>query len=149
MITRESTPDSYLPYKSLIICSNRIIGCGHIVSIGSVLPILLGQGPKPLVWLQAATDPQAKTFVTVVEASISKHPAIRVIEDGQEIKITTGNTTVLRVKASENESAVVYEIDLRPLGINIHGDSSKLVAGGTTFSSSTFSGVGTVIAFDN
>jgi hypothetical protein len=148
MITRENLPQSFQPFPTLIVCSNTIIGGGHLVSIGDVLPLIIGQGPKPLIWLQAALDPQAKNFVTVVDASISKHPAVRVIEDDKGgVKITTGNTAVLRVKPSGSDCAVVDEIDLRPLGINIHGDASTLNAGGATFSGSTFSGVRTIIAF--
>ena len=148
MITRENLPESFRPFQTLIVCSNTIIGGGNLVSIGNVLPLLVGQGSKPLVWLQAAVDPQAQNFITIVDASISKHPAVRVIENEDGIKITAGDVVLLRVKLTAIDSGVVDKIDLRPLGINIYGDASKLIAGGATFSNSTFSGVGTVIALD-
>lgn len=146
MITKENMPKSYKPFNVLTLCSNKIIGGGNIVSMGEVIPIILGQGDKPMVWLQAVADPKGKTFTTVVEASISMHPAIKVLQVEDALEVSIDNTTVLKIKSSEGSSASVEKLDLRPLGINMFGDNTKLQAGGMTLIGNTFQGVGTAIA---
>jgi hypothetical protein len=146
MITKENMPKSYKPFDTLILCSNKIIGGGNIVSMGKVIPIILGQGDKPMVWLQAVADPKGKIFTTVVEASISKHPAIKVLQEKDALEVSINNTTVLKIKDTKGGSALVEKLDLRPLGINMFGDNTTLQVGGMTLAGNTFQGVGTVIA---
>lgn len=147
MITKNSLPDGYVPYKRITVCSNELVGGGHIFAVGDVLPLLIGVGPKPLIWLQAVASPNSKEFVTIVDASISTHPAVRVSESGRRVTVTVGGAPVLAVEAISSESAVVSELDLRPIGLNVYGSSSKLHVGGMQISRSTFAGVGTAFGF--
>jgi len=146
MITKDNMPKSYKPFNELILCSNKIIGGSNIVSMGEVIPIILGQGDKPMIWLQAVADLKGKTFTTVVEGSISMHPAIKVLQVEDALEVSIGNITILKIKSSEKGSASVEKLDLRPLGINMFGDNTKLQAGGMTLTGNTFQGVGTAIA---
>lgn len=147
MITRNSLPDGYAAYKKITVCSNEIVGGGHIFAVGDVLPLLIGVGPKPLIWLQAVASPNSKEFVTIVDASISTHPAVRVSERGRRVTVTVGGVTVLAVEAKSSESAVVSALDLRPIGLNVYGSSSSLHVGGMKISRSTFADVGTAFGF--
>lgn len=145
MITKNSLPSSYVPYASLIVCSNSLLGGGHIVSIGDVLPIIIGKGEKPMVWLQALTKPESKEFVTIVEGSISKYPAVKIYEENFVLKVSISGTMVLSVRSTADDSADVDELDLRPLGLNLHGDSSMLMVGASKFSGNSMSGGGILI----
>lgn len=147
MITTENIPAGYTPYQSITICSNKIIGGGHIFAIGKILPLLIGVGPKPTIWLQAIDAPNSKNFVTIVDASIATHSAVRVSESGNKIKVVVAGKTVLAVEAISPKNALVTELDLRPLGLNVHGNSSMLFVGGMQISRSTFDGVGTAFGF--
>lgn len=153
MITIENLPVGYKPYSSIKVCSNTLEGGGHILVVGKALPLLIGMGPKPLIWLQALANPKPtkkqEKFLTIVDASIATHPLVRVSEQGNEITVAVGGKIVLRVRAVDPELVEVRELDLRPLGLNVYGDESKLVAGGMQFSTSIFSGVGTLIAFND
>lgn len=147
MITRESLPKSYSPYETLVVCSNTLSGGGHILAIGKVLPVLVGKGEKPQVWLQALSNPDKNEFITIVEASISKHQAVKVFEGNGAINIHAGGTNVLSVRVSSEDSAEIFLLDLRPLGINLHGNNSELKVGNSTFSGNSFAGGGTMIGF--
>jgi hypothetical protein len=147
MITTDNLPVGYTPYETITVCSNKITGGGNLVTMGNVIPLLIGKGAKPVIWLQAVSNPTTKQFLTVVDASIARHPAIRVSEENGKIIVTAAGKVVIAVKAISDGIAEVLELDLRPLGLNLYGDKTKLVAGGTHLSRSTFSGVGTVISF--
>lgn len=153
MITTNNLPVGYKPYSTIKVCSNTLEGGGHLIVVGDVLPLLIGMGPKPLIWLQALVNPKPtkkqEKFLTIVDASIATHPLVRVSEKGDEITVAAGGKIVLRVSAVHPELVEVRELDLRPLGLNVYGDESKLIAGGVQFSTSKFSGVGTLIAFND
>jgi hypothetical protein len=147
MITKDNLPKSYTPYKTLVVCSNTLSGGGNILAIGEVLPVLVGKGEKPQVWLQALSNPDKNEFITIVEASISKHQAVKVFEDSDALNIHVGGTNVLSVRVIGDDSAEVFSLDLRPLGINLHGNNSVLKVGNSTFSRNSFAGRGTMIGF--
>lgn len=147
MITRDTLPGAYKPYQKLTVCSNVLIGGGHLVALGEVLPLLVGSGESPTVWLQAPTDLTGKSYVSLVSASVASHPAVTVISNRQGLTVSVGGVPVIHVAQVDSESAVIDLLDLRPIGLNIYGDGTSLTAGGSSFSQNTFSGVGTLIAF--
>ena len=142
MITTENLPTNYRPYQSLSFCSNNISGGGHIFAMGKVLPLLIGVGPSPRVWLQAVAAPGGKEFVTIVADSKATHPAVDVADDGSKVVVSVRGKTVLTVEAKDDQRAVVSEVDFRPLGLNVFGSSVSLSLGGMQLSHNTFSGVG-------
>lgn len=147
MITRENLPTSYKPYETLVICSNSMLGGGHIVSVGDVLPLVIGKGEKPQIWLQAINNPETKEFVSIIEASVSKHPAVEILEKDGSIEVTIEDNKILVVRAESENKAVVSHLDLRPIGLNLVGNASSLSVGGSTFSGNSMSGGGVLIGF--
>jgi hypothetical protein len=142
VITAENLPGQYRPYKSIIFCSNKIIGGGHIFAMGKNLPLLIGEGETSRIWLQAVSAPGSREFITVVNDSKSTHPAVSVKRDGKKIIVTVQGHTVISVEPTEAQRATVTELDLRPIGLNVFGNASSLNLGGMQLSQNTFSGVG-------
>mgnify|MGYP003386740888 CR=1 FL=1 len=143
--TRNNLPKSYLPYEKLTVCSNTLIGGGHIVAVGDTLPLIIGKGEKPQIWLQAIGNPETKEFVSIVENSVSKHPIVEVKEISGSVVVSIKGKPILSVRAASENSAVVESIDLRSIGLNLYGNSSSMNVGGGTFSGNTMSGGGTLI----
>lgn len=149
MITRSNLPRSYRPYKSLDFCSNVIVGGGHILVVGEILPLLVGEGKSPRIWLQAISRPGSKEFITVVDDSRAVHPVVSVEVKDKSIVIYVGSRIVLRVESTKEGEANVSEVDFRPLGLNVFGNSSALTIGGMSLSNNTFSNVGVAFAIDD
>jgi hypothetical protein len=147
MITIKNLPESYTPYNTLVVCSNTLTGGGNIVAVGDILPLVVGKGDKPKIWLQALADPKTKEFITIVDASISKHPSIKVFEQDDALKIIVSSTVVLSVKATGEDSVEIDNLDMRPLGLNLYGTKTELRVGTNTFSGNSMSGGGTLIGF--
>lgn len=147
MITRDNLPKNYIPFSELSVCSNTISGGGNLVAVGDVLPLLIGKGDKPKIWLQALADTKNNKFVIIVEESISKHPAVKVYEESGSLNIMISEELILSVKMLDEESVVVEKLDFRPIGLNMYGDSSSLTVGGGMFSGNSMSGGGTLIGF--
>lgn len=147
MITRTTLPSTYKPYQKLTVCSNVLIGGGHLVVLGEVLPLLVGSGEGPTIWLQAPTDISGKSYVPLVTASVASHPAVAVVSSRDGLTVSIAGVPAIHAKQTSQDSAVIDLLDLRPVGLNIYGNASSLTAGGTTFSQNTFSGGGTMLAF--
>jgi hypothetical protein len=142
MITLENIPTGYAPYPELVFCSNTILGGGHIFALGNVLPLLIGKGPSPRIWLQAIASPSSKDFVPIVSDSKSSHPAVDAVVEGKRVVVSVRGKIVLAVEAVNDLRAVVTEADFRPLGLNVFGSSEGLALGGMKLSHNTMSGVG-------
>jgi len=145
MITTDHLPIAYKPYPQMKVCSNTIVGRGHLIVIGKVVPLLIGTGPKPLIWMQAIDDVPSKKFAKIVNASIAIHPIVRVAENGSDLIVSVAGKVILRMHEIDHDSVVVSELDLRPLGMDVYGDASHLMAGGSNFCGHIFSGAGAAI----
>ncbi|RBO82381.1 hypothetical protein [Marinomonas aquiplantarum] len=145
--TRNNLPSSYQPYEKLTICSNSLIGGGHLVELAGALPLIIGYGEKPQVWLQAFSNPEKMEFVSVVENSVSKFPAVEVKEIEGSIIITIQGKQVLKVRNVSNREAVVENMDLRPIGLNLYGDANNMNMPNGSFSGNSMSGGGVLLGF--
>ncbi|MBS3667067.1 hypothetical protein [Vreelandella boliviensis] len=145
IFTKNSLPKSYQPYEKLTVCSNTLVGGGHVAAVGEILPLIIGTGEKPQIWLQAINNVEDTEFISIVENSVSKHPAVDVIELSGVVTVKIQGIIVLSVMSSSENSAVVNSMDLRPIGLNIFGDMHALKVGGSTFSGNTMSGGGVLI----
>lgn len=146
MITKGNLPVAYQPYGRLTLCSNLLIGGGHLIQIGDILPLLVGKGEIPQIWLQAPTDIAGQTFTQLVIASVAAHPAILLNFEGGILSVSAGGKSILRVRGVGPDEAIVDFLDLRPVGFNIVGDKESLNAGGMKMSRNTISGGGTFLS---
>ena len=148
MIEVDKLPKGYSPYQTLTLCSNKLIGGTKVVAVGKVLPLLIGKGAKPQIWIQALEFPKSKKYILLVDASISRHPLVRVEELGTQIVVKVNGGVVLRVEQTGDDQAVVAELDLRSLGFNVYGGMLELNVGNMSFSNSTFNQVGVIVSID-
>lgn len=137
-----------LRYERLNMCGNMIVGGGQLLRVGNVFPLLVGPGAIPQVWLQVPTDASATSFVLLLEASVPKLPAARVVDTEQGLLVMVNGMEILRIKQQSIDSATVDLLDLRSIGFDIVGDASSLRAGGSTFRGNTFNGVGALIGYE-
>ncbi|WP_432777609.1 hypothetical protein O4O02_23620 [Pseudomonas fortuita] len=147
MFTLDSLPKNFRPYQILNFCSNKLMSGTHLFAIGNKLPIIVGAGVKPQIWLYGVTSPGRGRHTLLVDSSIPQHSFVRVVEMGRQLLVKVHGATVLKVEQNSEDQAVVSEIDLRSIGYNVHGGVSSLSIGGVQFSSSTFKNVGVMAGF--
>lgn len=145
---KNNIPSEYQSFEKLTICSNVLVGVGAIIKIGETEPILVGKGVKfPAIWLKTKTN--KNKWFSVVERSISLNQQIEIVNDVETNTTTIKINNIIILKAQQIGTAcLVNEMDLRPLGLNIIGNSEYLKVGGNEFRGNTFQGVGTFIGFD-
>lgn len=148
MYTLSELPQNYLPLESLIICSNKLLDGSLPFSFGEGLPLIVGNGILPTVWLQGPLYPGSKELVNLIDNNISlvEDLAITANLQNRSIEIVFNkNVKVLEVKIIGGKSAEINYINLKPLGFNITGTSNELNIGGSRFSKNTIKGTNVFI----
>ncbi len=147
MFALDSLPKNFRAYGVLNLCGNKILGGAHIFSIGNKLPIIIGAGVKPQIWLYGVANQRRGKHTLLVDSSIAQHPWVRVEELGRQLLVKVHGATVLRVEQTGEDQAIVTELDLRSIGFNVHGGISSLTIGNMQISGSTFNSAGVIAGF--
>ena len=137
-------PQDYVPYERLIICTNTLEGGGFLFEMSGQYPLLIGKGDPPLVWI---TIPSQRGRRAVVTASKSAEKSVSVVSILGGTQVVSGGKVILSARQNSQNEAVVDQIDLRPFGINVHGDKSGLKVGGMSLTGNRFTGVRTMFNF--
>ncbi|MFK3858323.1 hypothetical protein [Pseudoalteromonas rhizosphaerae] len=145
IITKQTLPDEFKPLYELNICSNKLKGGANLLAIGEVIPLLIGKGKIPQVWLLAISDTSSDNFVPIVVQNVSKFSSIKVNERKGEVIVSGPEGTIVAVKNTGNSSATVSNLNLSSLGISIYGKNGVLHVGSSTFSKNSITGGGALI----
>lgn len=146
MITSDQIPEGpeeYEPFEKLEICSNTLIGGGIPLVVDDVVPLLVGRGDVPRIWLSAPDHPTNREWKDLVTNNTVDNEAYLLVidESNDEVRVTLSETPILRVRKHSDQHAAITQLDLRPLGLDIHGTEAGLHVTGNLISTSTFEGV--------
>lgn len=125
--------------KSLEICSNKLIGGGDLVNIQNFVPIIIGNGIVPKIWLTVKNE---NNIIELVKENVSYNNQIIINSNDnfREVKIYANNLLLITAKLINDYECVVNHLDLRPIGLNIFGNDKELNVANTKFSGNSFSG---------
>ena len=123
-----SLPKDYFPYDELHLCGNTLINVKIPFLIGDTPLLLIGKNTVPQVWLSAKTTPESHEWKYIVEENRSLNPAVYVDvqDENRTVYVRVSNTVIIKVVAHSTTKAVIEVLDLRPIGLNVYGDSSEL-----------------------
>jgi hypothetical protein len=139
MINEIQLPEDYQPVDTLILCSNILVNVRIPFEVEGGVPILVGKNGRPQVWLYARPPSPEMPWLPVVRQNHSLHKKVCVHEMGKSaITVVIQGVTVLAVEKREVNRVEVVELDLRPFGLTIYGDNTKLMIGSHTFAKNTF-----------
>lgn len=141
-------PLGFRPVPKVAFCSNVLQNVEVPLAVDDQPVLLIGQEDIPLIWLKAPASPQTKEWVFVISANRSAHPAVevQVILSSRLVRVLTAGIEVLVARSTGPEAVAVDHLDLRPLGLDVHGDGDALFLGGTVLSSNVFEGIPTAFA---
>lgn len=133
-------PEGYIPFGELIICSNHLINVKVLIEFKNNIPLLIGKGDVPLIWLSAPITKEGKDWREIVIKNKPMDEKITIIhsEANKSITIKDGDKTIIQVIKHSDEKAEVIMLDLKPLGFNIYGNSNVLHFGTNKFINNSF-----------
>lgn len=95
-------------------------------------------------WDLAAKE-QGMAAFTVVRANAELKRGVTVKVHGGTTEVTLGDKPLIRVQKSGENEAIISFLDLRPLGLRLHGNADQLVFGTNTFVNNNFESLGVMI----
>lgn len=138
-------PNQYEPFEKVRIGSNVLERVKALVSVGSNVPLLIGDGPTPRVWLSIPADRTGTNWYPLIKDNFSSHPDVRVAAHPRRIVVKTPQGVVLSATKGEESFLAVQRLDLRPFGLNIYADEGSLHVMGSTLSKNEFRNVAVVV----
>lgn len=141
----ESLPTKYVPFSEINICSNRFVNGKVLFVVNEHIPILIGYGKAPRIWVNIPADLTGENWQPLVRDNRSLHAKVEVKVSGNVVEVITPTGNVLRVMKENKNLAKVGSIDLRPFGIDIYGNEEMLTVLENYFSENLFTNVSTMI----
>lgn len=135
-------------FNEIIICSNYLKKYGSIIkqSDNGFEPLIIkkGEGDKVFVFLQGYDRISSQPIVIV---NGNKSIINSVIFDSSKTGCIVIHNEIKILEVVQNEDGImeVINLDLRPVGFNVFGDSTALNMGGNTMSRGSFIGAGSLI----
>lgn len=135
-------------YNELIFCSNYLRNYKSIIKQASndfePLIIKKGDDEKPLVFLRSYDNKKSES-IDIINGSKSVVESVKFFQSLTGCFVGYNDITILEIVQNEDNIMEVISLDLRPIGLNIFGDSTALNMGGNTMSRSSMSNVGSFI----
>ena len=122
----DSLPTNYKPYKEIECAGNRLIDGVAIIAVNDYIPLLIGSGETPEVWISIPANKTGDEWQPLVRKNRSLHKAVSVVAESRKVVIDTPDGVVLEVQTSEPSKATITKLDLRPFGINVFLDKGSL-----------------------
>lgn len=151
MVVMAQLPQEYTPYEELVVCSNIMVKCLMPFEIGGYIPLLVGKGKNPRVWLQFPIDPTRGKWAYLVKDNVSEATIpdyaldLNISMKEGLVTISVGKFIILHVRRSSESKAIISQLDLRPIGLNIYGDEEGIHIANEHFSQNTFENMRSMI----
>lgn len=140
--------DDFENYDEIIICSNYIKDYKSIIkqNDNGFEPLIIKKDSerRPLIFLKSYIDDKSET-IEIINGEKSLINSFTFESSTTGCIIIHKNVVILEAVLNEKGVMEVITLDLRPIGLNIFGDSTALNIGGNRISRSSMSGVGTLI----
>lgn len=138
-------PPQYVPFSKLRIGSNVLENVKALVSVGDTVPLLVGNGSTPRIWLWIPADRSGSRWYPLIKDNFSTHEDVNVVARPKMLTVKTPQGIVFAaVKGSDNVLSV-QRLDLRQFGLNIYADEDSLHVMGNTLAKNEFRNVPVVI----
>ncbi len=142
----ESLPLTYKPYQELVLCSNVLRNVLVPIMVNDFPVLLIGKELN--IWLAAPLNQEASQWRYILEGHLSNRPdvVLNYSADAQVLEIKYRDKQLLGMRQESPNKAMVYQLDLRPIGLSIFGDEIVLDVSDYKLSHNIFDNIPVMIA---
>ena len=149
-MTEIHLPKEFIAFEELEFCSNILQNCNIPIIINDKPVVLVGKGERPQIWLWGLLDPKSPLLVPLVYSNCVRlfTAPIKVESEKNYTRVKLNDTIIIEAAKHlhSEEKAMVDQLDMRPLGFNIYGNSSTLHVGTNVMVGNRISGGNAFIA---
>ncbi len=144
-----SLPTSYIEPKQLEIASNILVNVKAILEVNGHIPILIGDGEKPRIWLYIPANKEGTEWHPLIKDNFSTNKNVVVSGKKNSIAITTPQGSILECEKRSDGVVEVSKLDLRPIGLDFVASGNEIKFMGNTYSGNTFTNVRVMFGIGN
>ncbi len=144
-----SLPTGYVTPPNLEIGTNKLNNVTAILEVNGNIPLLIGDGDKPRVWLYIPADNNGNEWYPLIKDNFSTNPNVLVIGDKSSTTIATKQGNILTCKKRSDGVIEVSKVDLTLIGLNFVATNDSVKFMNNTFTKNTFSNVGVMFGAGN
>ncbi|HFF4716578.1 TPA: hypothetical protein ACGC4J_001888, partial [Acinetobacter baumannii] len=133
------------PYKDLVLCSNKFVNNGLIVTAKNEIIFLIGKGEIPQIWLNIPKNNDE--VISLITASVPNNKNFRVLVNGEILTVFLQKDKILEIKFGKAEAEVTF-IDFTLIGLNIKGNQNALTVGKSEFTNNDIAMKGSFISIN-
>jgi hypothetical protein len=141
----DNLPTQYIPFKEIKLGSNILENVTAILTIKDNVPLLVGNGDTPKIWLYIPSNKEGTEWYPLIKDNFSSHPDVKVNVAPKMISIRTPDGTVFAGLKTNEEKFVITKLDLRPFGLNVYADENSFSVMGNTLTKNQFRNIKVVI----
>lgn len=145
----DSLPTGYKQPDRLIIASNKLNNVKAILEVNGFLPVLIGDGDRPRVWLYIPANKEGTEWYPLIKDNFSTNPKVLVMESENSVTVATPHGNVLECTKEKDGLINVRKLDLRPFGLDFVAEGESIKFMGSTFANNTFTNVGVMFGVGN
>ena len=145
----DSLPAGYQQPERLVVASNNLTNVKAILEVNGSLPILIGDGERPKIWLYIPANKEGTEWYPLIKDNFSTNPKVLVMGDKNSVTIATPQGNVLECKKRADGVIEVNKLDLRPFGLDFVAEGNAIKFMGNTFTGNTFTNVGVMFGVGN
>lgn len=153
MVLPSELPEEFRPYDELDVCSNLLLGGGVPILVDEHAPIVVGRGDDvPQVWISIPERHEGEMVWHDIVKKNKVSPDFKIVQVKESngptpvVEVVVDTVTIIKIRQESPSHASVKYLDLRPMGLGIHGDEEALKVAGNTISESRFEGVSAMVA---
>lgn len=141
-------PSQFEPIKEIKLGSNTLENVTAILTVKGFIPLLIGEGEPPRVWLYIPANKEGTEWYPLVKDNFSSNPSVEVKVAKKMISIRTPEGTILAGLRGKDNKFIITKLDLRPFGLNVFADEKGLTVMGSVLSQNVFKNVNVMIGID-
>lgn len=141
----DNLPPQFVPFKKVRLGSNILENVIAVVSINGFIPLLVGDGESPKIWLSIPTNKEGTEWYPLVKENFSSHSEVSVKVAKKEAIVRTPQGTILTAIKDTENSLVFFKLDLRPFGLNVYADVDALHVMGNKLAKNEFRNIPVII----
>ena len=139
---RDSLPPGYQQPERLVIGLNNLTNVMAVLEVNGSLPILIGDGEKPRIWLYVPANKEGTEWYPLIKDNFSTNPKVLVTGSENSVTIATPQGNILECEKRADGAINVSKLDLRPFGLDFLADGNSIKFMGNTYTKNTFTNVG-------
>ncbi|WP_444903834.1 hypothetical protein ACJJIU_00305 [Microbulbifer sp. CnH-101-E] len=145
----DSLPTNFSPYSEIEIAQNRLLGGKALFSFNEFMPLLVGKGATPKVWIYIPEDSTGMRWQPLVRSNRSLHELVEVTVKDRSVTVVTPDGVVLEVQESNDSKVDIIQLNLSPFGINVKLEGDVLNVMGSSLSGNLVIGSDVLIGIGN